>query len=97
MITLKVLSLGCYDVILGMDWLGDHSPIKVDWKGKPPTFKQGDKTVCFTFVVPNISDCPLMSVVHLRGLFHHDAIICTVELCVADLCSVEVIDSPEIQ
>lgn len=29
--TLKFLPLGCYEVILGMDWLEDHSPMQVDW------------------------------------------------------------------
>uniref|UniRef100_A0A8R7ULP6 Uncharacterized protein n=1 Tax=Triticum urartu TaxID=4572 RepID=A0A8R7ULP6_TRIUA len=28
---LKVLPLGCYDVILGIDWLAQHSPMKVHW------------------------------------------------------------------
>ncbi|XP_073363591.1 uncharacterized protein [Aegilops tauschii subsp. strangulata] len=27
--TLKVLPLGCYDVILGIDWLAQHSPMKL--------------------------------------------------------------------
>ncbi|XBI16288.1 hypothetical protein VPH35_058570 [Triticum aestivum] len=28
---LKVLPLGSYDIILGMDWLESHSPMQVDW------------------------------------------------------------------
>uniref|UniRef100_A0A8R7V8Z0 Uncharacterized protein n=1 Tax=Triticum urartu TaxID=4572 RepID=A0A8R7V8Z0_TRIUA len=28
---LKVLPLGCYDVILGIDWLACHSPMQVHW------------------------------------------------------------------
>lgn len=31
---MKVLQLGAYDAILGMDWLEDHSPMNVDWRGK---------------------------------------------------------------
>lgn len=31
---LKVISLPCYDMILGMDWLATYSPMKVDWANK---------------------------------------------------------------
>ena len=30
---MKVLELGTYDAILGMDWLEQNSPMTVDWKG----------------------------------------------------------------
>jgi hypothetical protein len=29
--TLRVLPLGSYDMIVGMDWLEAFSPMKVDW------------------------------------------------------------------
>uniref|UniRef100_J3NB79 Integrase catalytic domain-containing protein n=1 Tax=Oryza brachyantha TaxID=4533 RepID=J3NB79_ORYBR len=28
---MRILPLGCYDVILGMDWLDAHSPMAIDW------------------------------------------------------------------
>ena len=31
---MKVLALGTYDTILGMDWLKEHSPMTVDWWAK---------------------------------------------------------------
>jgi hypothetical protein len=31
---LRVLPLAAYDVIIGMDWLEQHSPMKVHWKDK---------------------------------------------------------------
>lgn len=31
---MKILPLGTYNAILGMDWLESHSPMTVDWKGK---------------------------------------------------------------
>ena len=31
---MKILPLGTYDAILGMDWLEQHSPMTVDWKSK---------------------------------------------------------------
>jgi hypothetical protein len=32
--TLKVIHLPFYDMIVGMDWLEEHSPIKIDWLHK---------------------------------------------------------------
>lgn len=37
-ITLKILPLGCYDIILGMDWLEFHSPVVIYWKLKSISF-----------------------------------------------------------
>lgn len=31
---LKILPLSSYDMILGLDWLEEYSPMKVDWKNK---------------------------------------------------------------
>lgn len=31
---LKLLPLQCYDIILGIDWLEQHSPMEVHWKLK---------------------------------------------------------------
>lgn len=31
---MKVLPLGSYDAILGMDWFEDRSPMNADWRGK---------------------------------------------------------------
>lgn len=43
---MKILPLGIYDVILGVDWLAAHSPMKVDWANKVMTLKEkGEKIV----------------------------------------------------
>jgi hypothetical protein len=39
----RVLPLGVYDLILGMDWLEKHSPMWVDWKRKEMRFTLGKK------------------------------------------------------
>ena len=31
---LKVLALGTYDVILGMDWLEEHNLMQIDWRAR---------------------------------------------------------------
>ncbi|KAK3121575.1 hypothetical protein QOZ80_8BG0656540 [Eleusine coracana subsp. coracana] len=42
---LKVLELGCYHVILGMDWLERHSPMTVHWGHKIMSFYVGHNLV----------------------------------------------------
>jgi hypothetical protein len=37
-INAKVLTLGAYDMVLGMDWLEQHSPIQCDWINKSLSF-----------------------------------------------------------
>jgi hypothetical protein len=32
--TLKVIPLPFYDIIVGKDWLQEHSPMKIDWLQK---------------------------------------------------------------
>ena len=46
--TMKILPLGIYDAILGIDWLEAHSPMKVDWANKVMVLKEnGQKiTIC---------------------------------------------------
>lgn len=45
-LTLKVLSLGCYDLIMGMDWLDQHNPMMVHWHKKVLSFiYQGKRIV----------------------------------------------------
>jgi hypothetical protein len=34
----RVLDIGAYDLILGMDWLEQHSPMQCDWLKKKLTF-----------------------------------------------------------
>lgn len=42
---LKVLPLGGYDVIIGMDWLQSHNPMGIDWKDKRLAFWDQGKLV----------------------------------------------------
>lgn len=43
---MRVLELGGYDAILGMDWLGEHSPMVCDWKGRKLVVPHEGKDVC---------------------------------------------------
>jgi hypothetical protein len=42
---LKVLPLGGYDMILGMEWLEEFSPMWVDWKRKKMRFTYEEKRI----------------------------------------------------
>ncbi|KAK1602238.1 hypothetical protein QYE76_018497 [Lolium multiflorum] len=42
---MRVLDLGAYDAILGIDWLKKHSPMTTDWNGKFLSFHYNGKQV----------------------------------------------------
>lgn len=81
---LKILPLGCYEVILGMDWLERHSPMHIDWKRKQLQFELNNRTVRLQGVLPDVTSCPPVSVNQLKGLIHRHAIVHSVELCVVE-------------
>jgi hypothetical protein len=41
----KIIPLGCYDAILGMDWLSSHSPMNIHWAEKWLQFEHDGNTV----------------------------------------------------
>lgn len=43
--TLKLLPIGSFDLILGMDWLQAFSPMKVDWTHKIMTISYGSRHI----------------------------------------------------
>ena len=52
---LKVLPLGGYDVIIGMDWLQSHTPMRVDWLGKRMAFWADGKMVMLLESNPSLA------------------------------------------
>lgn len=53
--SMRVLPLGAYDVILGVDWLKQHGPIKGDWDLKTIRVTNGDKRVTLQGVQSTVS------------------------------------------
>lgn len=47
---MRVLDLGVYDAVLGVDWLAKNSPMKCDWQLKTIEFDKDSKTVHLTGV-----------------------------------------------
>lgn len=41
----KIIPFGCYDIILGMDWLAAHSPMEINWAEKWFQYNYKGKTV----------------------------------------------------
>jgi hypothetical protein len=50
----KVLALGCYDMILGEDWLDDHSPMWLHCKRKVMRFSHMNRRITLHGVTDNI-------------------------------------------
>jgi hypothetical protein len=54
---LRVLPLGSFDLILGMDWLQAFSPMKINWKSKWMSIPYGSRSVLLQGLLPDDSDC----------------------------------------
>ena len=64
---MKVLPLGTYDAILGMDWLEDNSPMTVDWRAKRIELRVNGNTVCLEGH-PSTTTCSVISNAQLHSL-----------------------------
>lgn len=76
----KVLKLGSYDAILGMDWLRKHSPMNIDWVEETLTVTTptgqlklaavlSDQTQCSVIYAPELlKACKQGSVAHIVHL-----------------------------
>jgi hypothetical protein len=63
----RVLQLQCYDMVLAMDWLENHSPMWVPWKRKILMFTH-KKTIFLHRVKPKIKSCLNISGKKLKGM-----------------------------
>lgn len=71
---MKVLSLGCYDLIVGADWLESHSPMWVHWQRKWMRFTHEGRRITLKGIRPTLSKCKQVSVRKMRGLLRRGAI-----------------------
>jgi hypothetical protein len=63
--TLKIIPIGTYDMIVGMDWLQAFSPMKVHWTQKWIQIPYGPHQVVLHGVLPDLEQCSLIQVYHL--------------------------------
>jgi hypothetical protein len=71
---LKVLPLQCYDIILGMDWIEQHSPMHVDWKAKWMSFDYQGGTTMLQGILPTPQSCSVITSSDLAKLDNQDQI-----------------------
>jgi hypothetical protein len=81
---LRVLELSAYDMILGMDWLELHSPMKIHWKQKWLALPYKNATAV---LYGNLPEAPEGTDIHL----------CEVQVSISDSAPVSVAIPPEIQ
>ncbi len=79
--TFKVVALGGYDAILGMDWLTKYSPMQIDWQHKSIHLTVMGHEVLLRGVQSDTSDCALISSQHLQHLHSIDSVAGLVHLC----------------
>jgi hypothetical protein len=77
---LKVLPLHCYDIILGIDWLEQHSPMEVHWKLKWLSFEHLGSKVQLFGLKPNLTQCPVISALEILQLQAVDNLWCIMEV-----------------
>ncbi|CAD6238786.1 unnamed protein product [Miscanthus lutarioriparius] len=67
-INLKILPLQSYDVILGIDWLQQHSPMELDWKEKWLSFIHQEQKIQLFGLQPDLSSCPVITATEVMQL-----------------------------
>ncbi|XP_073361904.1 uncharacterized protein [Aegilops tauschii subsp. strangulata] len=71
---LKVLTLGAYGAILGMDWLEAHSPMTVDCRAKHLQFFQHGTSVSLHGHEAESTTCLLVNALQLQSLCRNNAV-----------------------
>jgi hypothetical protein len=72
--SVHVLNIGCYDMILGADWLDIHSPMWVHWRKKIMRFTHRNKRITLRGVVTRNTKCKRVSFPKLKGLLKHGGV-----------------------
>lgn len=75
-----MLPLACYDAILGIDWLAQHSPMEVDWKEKWMSFQYQGSKATLQGINPFIGKCETITNRDLATLIDQDKLWCLVEI-----------------
>lgn len=90
---MKILSLGTYDAILGMDWLEVHSPMAVDWKKKTLVLSTSSRPI-FLQGHGSASTCSTINSAQLLALYHAGALSHAVQLCLVQEDTTDTDQSP---
>lgn len=80
MTDLRVIPLGCYDIILGMAWLEDHSPMWVDWKKKRLRFSHEGRRITLQGIKDKNMGCSQVTPAQLQQMLKIGAVCHMMEL-----------------
>jgi len=70
----QVLSLKCYDMIVGEDWLEVVSPVWVDYKTKAIRITHQGNHISLQGVKDQLDSCPSISAKKLQGLIKNGGV-----------------------
>lgn len=76
----KLLNLGSYDVILGMDWLEQFSPMKVDWVNKWLEIMLEGKLITLQDITTQTTICPPISTGQCLGMARNGSLMYLIQL-----------------
>lgn len=65
--TLRILQLGSYDMIVGMDWLEAFSPMKVDWRNKWMKIPYGHGHIVLRGLLPDSEQTSIPQLCHIAS------------------------------
>jgi hypothetical protein len=94
---LKILPLGSFDAILGMDWLEQHNP-DIDWVKKMLTIQQSQSTILLQGHRQHILQCSAISASELSSICRQGSAAHLIHIYALDgELQVEEVTPPEIQ
>lgn len=76
----KLIPLGSYDIILGMDWLQQHSPMQIDWIQKWVEFQYQNQLIRLHGIKKQSSTYANISIEQLVGMAKSGAIMYLVKI-----------------
>lgn len=79
----RVLNVKCYDLILGADWLEQHSPMWVHWKKKKMRFTHQGSRITLRGVKECTAKCTRLKIRKLKGLMRKGGVAQLVQLFAA--------------
>jgi hypothetical protein len=81
--TVGILPLKCFDMIVGADWLEEHSPMWVHWGRKLMRFTREGKRVSLQGLTNDVMQCPAVKsqiLKALKGLLNRQAVSHCIQL-----------------
>ncbi|XP_048535462.1 uncharacterized protein LOC125514216 [Triticum urartu] len=77
---MKILPLGVYDAILGMDWLEEHNPMNVDWRDKQLWITTPTGTMHLQGQIEGVTSCTEINSLQLQCMQRQGEVAHVVQL-----------------